>query len=278
MGASNQPHIVIWFQINVLCTRAKVLRHFDVGNQEAHFEVDTEDEEQSSIATRLLQNRKYLDHQLSPPSGERSAWLLEPLAWTTTEGTKVVLVRKPTASNLSHRAINPYIYRNIQKVGALNHLATLLDAPIDWEARYNQVVQDGRIIRKLNHFSSSPDSTSESSIQAQFIGLVESIAVRLSIDLVSDSETKIIVEDILARYEYDDRSKCDPHFLYMRANGVHLIASEAKTHRTFGPGEMWYHSSRGIQVLTVLYALSCPTFLFTQNIGSCWLKTGRGIL
>ena len=28
---------------------------------------------------------------------------------------------------------------------------------------------------------------------------------------------------------------------------------------------MWYHSSRGIQVLTALYAFNCPTFLLTQR-------------
>jgi hypothetical protein len=76
-------------------------------------------------------------------------------------------------------------------------------------------------------------------------------------------ETSIIVGGILARYEYDLRSKCDPHFL--NTNGNHLIASEAKTHRTFGEGEMWYHASRGIQVLSALYAFNCPTFLFTQK-------------
>jgi hypothetical protein len=81
--------------------------------------------------------------------------------------------------------------------------------------------------------------------------------------LVASSETKIIVGGILARYEYDIRSKCDPHFL--NANGVHLMASEVKTHRTFPMREMWYHSSRGIQVLSALYAFNCPTFLFTQK-------------
>ena len=49
---------------------------------EAHFEVDTEDEEQYSIATRLVQNQEYMDQQIAPPS----AWVLEPQAWQTTEG------------------------------------------------------------------------------------------------------------------------------------------------------------------------------------------------
>jgi hypothetical protein len=204
-----------------------------------------------------------MDHQITPPSGERSSWLLEPQTWKITEGIDVVLVRKPTASNLSHRLLNPFIYRNIQNVGTLDALATLLGSPQDWETKYNQVVGDGRIIRMLNRFIALPEDTSEADIQFQFAGLVSTIAYRLDVDLVPRSETKIIVGGILARYEYDVRSKCDPHFL--NADGAHLIASEAKTLRTFGQGEMWYHSSRGIQVLSALYAFNCPTFLFTQG-------------
>jgi hypothetical protein len=206
---------------------------------------------------------QYMDLQITPTSEEHSAWLLEPQTWKTTDGIDVVLVRKPTASNLSHRLLNPFIYRNIQNVGNLDALATLLDTPDDWETNYNQTVRDGRIIRMLNRFIELPEDTFESTIQSQFIGLVSTIAVYLDVDLVSDSETKIIVGGILARYEYDVRSKCDPHFL--NADGVHLIATEAKTHRTFGLGEMWYHSSRGIQVLSALYTFNCPTFLFSQR-------------
>ena len=230
---------------------------------EAQFEVDTDDEEQYSISTRLQQNQQYVDRQITPASVEHSAWLLEPQTWQTTEGIDVVLVRKPTASNLSHRLLNPFIYRNIQNVGTLDALATLLDTPDNWKTNYNQIVQDGRIIKMLNRFIALPEDTLESTIQWQFGGLVSTIADRLAVDLVSDSETKIIVGGILARYEYDVRSKCDPHFL--NADGVHLIASEAKTRRTFGLGEMWYHSSRGIQVLSALYAFNCPTFLFSQG-------------
>jgi hypothetical protein len=229
----------------------------------AQFESDKEDEEIYSISKRLQQNQEYMDRQITPSSVESSTLLLERQDWKTTEGTDVVLVRKPTASNLSHRLLNPFIYRNIGNVGTLDALATLLDTPDDWETKYNQIVQDGRIIRMFNRFMTLPEDTLEAGIQCQFIALVSNIAFRLEIDLVARSETRIIVGGILARYEYDVRSKCDPHFL--SADGAHLIASEVKTRRTFGLGEMWYHSSRGIQVLSALYAFNCPTFLFTQG-------------
>ncbi len=47
----------------------------------------------------------------------------------------------------------------------------------------------------------------ESDIQSRFIDIVQTIADRLGVDLDTSSETKIIVGGILARYQYDLRSK-----------------------------------------------------------------------
>jgi hypothetical protein len=240
---------------------------------EAQFQ-DSAAEEDDDISARLKQNQDYLDLQITSSLnqdyldlkitsslGER--WLLETQTWKTSDGTDVVLVRKPTASNLPHRVLNPYIYRNIKNVGPLDELARLLDTPSDWETKYNQVVQDGYIIDQMNDFRNLSVNTLEADIQCQFGGLVSAIARSLDLRIRPSSETKVIVGGILARYQYDVRSKTDPHFLNI--NGLHLIASEVKTHRTFAPGEMWYHGSRGIQVLSALYAFNCPTFLFTQR-------------
>lgn len=146
---------------------------------EAQFEVDAEDEETNSISTRLQQNQQYMDQLITPSSGANSAWILEPQAWPATENSTVVLIRRPTASNLSHRLLNPFIYRNIQTAGTLDNLASLLDTPDDWEVRYNLVVADGRIIRKLNRFSALADDAAESDIQSRFIDIVQAISVYL---------------------------------------------------------------------------------------------------
>ncbi|KAH6581814.1 hypothetical protein BASA60_002230 [Batrachochytrium salamandrivorans] len=153
--------------------------------EEAQFEVEVEDEEQHSVSTRFEQNQLYMDRQITAPSGETSAWVLEPQTWKTTEGTDVVLIRKPTASNLSHRLLNPFIYRNIQNVGTLDDLAALLDTPDDWEVRYNQVVDDGYIIDQMNRFRNLPDDTLESDIQLGFSLLVGSIATNLCVRIGS---------------------------------------------------------------------------------------------
>ncbi|KAI8895107.1 hypothetical protein BC833DRAFT_623320 [Globomyces pollinis-pini] len=204
-----------------------------------------------------------MDEQITPLSGERTMWVLEPQLRQPIEDNPVVLIRKPTAPNMTHRLLNPFLYRNIKKVGNLNDLAALLDTPIDWEERYNNVVADGYIVNMIQRFRELPDDTAESDIKSEFIGLVICISLYLGIPISPRSETKIIVGGILARYQYDVRSKTDPHFLDV--GGKNLIACEAKTHRTFGLGEMWYHHSRGIQVLSALYAFNCPTFLFTQR-------------
>ena len=231
---------------------------------EARFEADTDDEEQHSIFNRLEQNQRFMDQQMTPLPGVNTSWVLDTQSWKTTEGTPVVLIRKPTASHMSHRLLNPLIYRNIRNVGTLNDLAVLLDAPDDWEDRYNhQVVADEDIIWDMDRFRNLSDETAEADIQFQFGGLVAAIARSLRVRVRASSETKIIVGGILARYEYDLRSKTDPHFL--NTKDLNLMASEVKTHRTFAPGDMWYHDSRGIQVLSALYAFNAPTFLLTQR-------------
>ena len=65
--------------------------------------------------------------------------------------------------------------------------------------RYNQIVADGRIIRKLNRFSALADGTAEIDIRCRFIGIVQTISFRLDMDLDTSTETKIIVGGILAR-------------------------------------------------------------------------------
>jgi hypothetical protein len=229
---------------------------------DAQYEEVTEGGEQQSISARLQQNQLYMDQQIAPPSGE-SSWILVPQSWTTTEGSPVILIRRPTASNLSHFLLNPFIYRSIQAVDTLYDLAGLLDAPDDWEERCNSIVTDGYIIRALNRFRDMADDTAECNIRFGFLALITFIAHRLHIDLDSHIETKIIVGGILARYQYDLPSKSDLRFL--DANSQNLIACQVKTHRSFGPGEMWYHYSRGVQVLSALYAFNCPTFLFTHR-------------
>jgi hypothetical protein len=75
---------------------------------DAQLENETEDEETHSVAARLFQNQQYMDQQITSQQGERSAWVLEPQSLKADNGLDVILIRKPTASNLSHRLLNPH--------------------------------------------------------------------------------------------------------------------------------------------------------------------------
>ena len=231
---------------------------------EAQIQMESEDdEERYSFSAKLELNQRFMQECICPPSGENSSWILETQECKTTECSDAVLIRKPTASNLTHKLLNPFIYRNIQNVGTLNDLAALLDTPDDWEVRYNQIISDGHIITALNHFRNRSFETLEKVIQSSFIGLVSSIASRLCVDICQEIETPIIVGGILSKYEYDLRSNTDLHFLNF--SGVNLLASEVKTNATFALGDLWYHGSKGVQVLSALYACNCPTFLLTNK-------------
>ncbi len=104
----------------------------------------------------------------------------------------------------------------------------------------------------------------ESDVQFNFAGLVTVIATKLSVALAPKSESKVIVGGILVHYQYDLRGSTDPRFVHPRTK-LGIIASEVKTDKTFGEGAIWYHQSRGVQVLSTLYAHNCPTFLLTQS-------------
>ena len=216
------------------------------------------DDPRQSTADRLVQNQDYMDEQI-----KQSNWILGPQSLKTAHGKNVVLIRKPTASNMSFQLLNPYIYRNIQNIGTLDQLAAMLNAPSNWNERYHQVIANGVVLGLMQHLCSLPRETFESRIQAQFTGIVSTIASYLELLLLAKSETRIIVGGILARHEYDLRSRTDPNFITM--HGDHVIASEIKTLKSFPSDGLWYHDARGIQVLSTLYAFNCPVFLMNQK-------------
>ena len=221
--------------------------------EEPRFEADRENEAQQTTDERLAQNKDYMETQIA-------GWKVESQIW---ENQEFQLIVKPTASKLSHRLLNPFIYRNIKNVGTLNQLSILLDAPEDWETHYNQVRGNYVVNNQLEEFRNLADDTYEPRIQSMLNTIVSLIGGLLGVVVYARSEKKIIVGGILAKHEYDVRSRTDPYF--KRADGVNLIASEVKTNNTFASDAMWYHDCRGIQVLTALYSFNCPTFLLNQK-------------
>ena len=237
---------------------------------------EIEEERGLNEEQRLTSNQSFMDDQIL--QNKPIPWSLLQTDNLTTDGAPVILIEKPTASQLKHQLLNPYIYMNLKKIDTLNDLASLLDTPSDWEDTYQQkIATNADVIGHLNRLRSLPDGTTENIIQIKFEYLVIRIAFILGIRLGLDSETNIIVGGILAKYEFDLRSRTDPNFYKEFTftpgsisdttikSGIHLIGSEVKTESTFPLGHVWYHKSRGVQVLASMYAFNAPTFLLTQK-------------
>ncbi|KAJ3253378.1 hypothetical protein HK103_000698 [Boothiomyces macroporosus] len=218
------------------------------------------------VALRFTQNEEYMEAEIEQ-------WETRELKKTNSAGVPIKLVVKPQASKMSHRLLNPYIYRNIKDIDGLAGLATMLNTPPNWEEKYNQVKEKRTVIHSLTALRRLPIETRESDVQTQFGSLVSMIATHLDIGLQVKLETKIIVGGMFTKNEYDVRSRTDPHFL--GENNRHLIASEAKRSATFGDRGVWYYRSRGIQTLSALYRYGCPTFLYTQNIFKVFVENAE---
>ena len=135
--------------------------------EEPPFEADGEDEAQQTTDLRLAQNKDYMETEIAGWNADRQIW----------QNQEFQLVLKPMASKLSHRLLNPFIYRNIQNVGSLDQLAILLDSPPDWEVRYDHVKRNSIIQRQFEVFRNLADDTHEPRIQLMFSAIV-SVLIR----------------------------------------------------------------------------------------------------
>ena len=196
-------------------------------------------------------------------TGKSSAWVLQDQDWMISQDAPAVLVKKPTASELSHRDLNPSIYKRIQNVGQLDDLAQLLKSDSDWEEKYNLVIKDSAIVFHFNNFCNAKDDYSEWCLRLQFMCLAMIIGMKLGIETCSTPNINIMIGGILANHQYDIRSCTD--MIMCNMHGVNLLAAEVKTNRSFSPEDVWYHGCRGIEVVSSIYAHNCPTFLITPK-------------
>lgn len=223
-------------------------------------EIESDEEVQLPMNDRLLRNIVYMEERIKA----EPTWVLTPQTRNTSEGVPIQLIVRPTASLLYHNSLNPYLYRTVGDIPDMNHLATLLRAPLDWQAQYDRVFANRCIADALTAFMALPDDTPEITIEHAFVGIVSNIAILLGLSIGSTSQTKVVVGGPLAKHEYDLRSSTDTHFFKLFSN-IKMIASEAKTKKSFPPLHVWYNTSRGVQVFAALYAHGCPTFLYTQD-------------
>ncbi len=175
----------------------------------------------------------------------------------------ILIIKNPTASKMTYKLLHPSTYCNVKDLGDMSQLALLLDAPVNWKELHDPLVVENSIVRiAFNNLVSLPDNAEESAISLCFALLIDRASIMLGIDVKHKAETKVIVGGLLALGECDVRSQTDMHILQ---NGRNVIATEIKTDKTFRQSEVWYRKSRGVQLLTAMYAHNAPTFLFTQK-------------
>ncbi|KAJ3250764.1 hypothetical protein HK103_003178 [Boothiomyces macroporosus] len=206
-------------------------------------------------ALRFQQNEEHMER-------ETKDWKVKSLPKKMRTEMAVKVVVNPTVPKMTHRLLNPFIYRNIQDACDLSGLAYMLNVS-NWEEHY-ELVEANLIVRNcLNVFRDLPKGTSKSEIQTQFGMIVSMLAVIIGVPIEGRAEAKNILGGFLVKNEYDVRSRTSFHV--KNANGCNLLAAVTETQEAFPVSVPWYYQSRGIQTLCALYSLGCPTILYSQK-------------
>ncbi|KAI3630170.1 hypothetical protein MIR68_011605 [Amoeboaphelidium protococcarum] len=227
-----------------------------VESLELPVDVNLEDDLNQLMTARLHANRVYLDE-------EADAWeFLEPDNATTFGAIQIV--KKPTASQMMHLVLNPFLYRSLQPIDSLDALAAIVGAPTNWLDIAEEKVLNNPIIRRLYRVLTSIDfSGSESAIQDSFDVLVAQIGSCLGITVQYIHNQSFIVGGVLARSKYDIRGRSNTIFKGWSGNA--LLATECKKASAFPVDKLWHHGSRGIQTISTMYRSGCPTILYSQK-------------
>ncbi|KAI3643694.1 hypothetical protein MP228_009858 [Amoeboaphelidium protococcarum] len=202
-------------------------------------EVGSEDDTDALMNAKLLANRTFLDD-------ERARWEMVDSALYNSDDFKIV--KKPTASQMHHLVLNPFLYRGLQPIATLDDLAGLVGAPSNWSEICDQkVMSDVAVDLIYRDFVSLDESTSEIIVESMF----------------ERPQIPFIVGGILARSQYDIRGRSDTIFQDRSQNFI--LATECKKASAFVADKLWHHGSRGIQTFSTMYRSGCPTILFSQK-------------
>ena len=228
------------------------------GVEEEESETDIQDsdiEDEVDITNLCERNQSYC-------TAEMKKWTVDP--YGLEGGDTIQLIVKPIASKMNYKLLHPLFYCDLKELGTLDNLATLVNAPTDWEARYDRVLARNETIgRSLNKLIALPEGTSEADVSCAFSHLVFAMAVILEVHVTARAETPIAVGGLLVDKKLFLRSNTDVNF---SKDGRVVIATELKAAKAFSEGELWYRKSRGIQALAAMYAHRAPTFLASQKL------------
>lgn len=170
---------------------------------------------------------------------------------------------KPTASNINHLALNPFLYRSVKPM-TLDDLARIVEAPLDWQTKSTDIWEkNASVKRSVNLLRAKPPGTYEAQIEFLVGQIVCLIAYALDIVTFPSSQTNVYVGGFLAEPSYDMKSQTDCYF--KKSSGLAcFLATEVKRLETYKSTDIWYENSRGAQVFSQMFGRNCPTFLMNQ--------------
>ncbi|KAI3639782.1 hypothetical protein MIR68_002096 [Amoeboaphelidium protococcarum] len=236
----------------------------DIENYESESDVETilsvesfndENSQQDDLEAKLDINCQYLD-------GQVHEW--EFMSPSSIIQDTVRVMKKPTASQLQHLVLNPYLYRGLQQITSLNHLAEIVGAPSTWLDTYTKNVMNNALLRRiLRNFVDLEDNSPEIVVQSAFDDVVTYIGFPLGLYVTRANFSPFVVGALFAHPTYDVRAQSDTIFKGLSGNP--LLATEAQRATAFPVSKLWHHGSRGIQTLCTLYRTGCPTILYSQK-------------
>ncbi|KAJ3115805.1 hypothetical protein HDU96_011083 [Phlyctochytrium bullatum] len=217
----------------------------------------SDEEFPDSLDAHIALNQKYLD-------GRRSSWRIE--RYRHKENMSVV--HSPTASKIHYKAMHPLHYRH-EKVGVglrnLNELAAALGAPDDWEDQIQRVKADPAVLEALDDFQDCSDD--ELVVESLFQTIVTSIKQSLARHVLPAGHLRFAVCGLLVDTTLIVLGATDTYWKTRTSDGNDriVLATEMKTKSSWQDGELWYRSSRGIQVRAALYSSEAPTILLSPD-------------
>ncbi|KAI3635361.1 hypothetical protein MIR68_006927 [Amoeboaphelidium protococcarum] len=218
-------------------------------------EVGSDDDTATLMNAKLLANRAFLDAEIA-------RWEMVDSTLYNSDDFKIV--KKPTASQMHHLVLNPFLYRGLQPIATLDDLAGLVGAPSHWSEICDQKVMGDVVVDLIyRDFVGLDESTSEIIVESMFERLVNRIGDCLGTLIYHRPQIPFIVGGILARSQYDIRGRSDTIFQDRSQNFI--LATECKKASAFAADKLWHHGSRGIQTFSTMYRTGCPTILFSQK-------------
>jgi hypothetical protein len=274
---------------SVRSTRDEVADHPAHGEPFAHLSLDRHYERNDAAFKEVLEDKATVTKPVTPrdvvgggPRGQemqRGVASQQGAEGPGGEDGCRLLITRPTASGMDSRVLHPSTYRDLPSIPTINELAKALNVP-DWKEKTKALRKHTLwpvVERALRDFRTTPLDKDETVINSNFSSLMRILGYALDLTCNPDSQRSFGVGGILAGPKYAFRGKSDtPYEVEGRAatscaahggattdkhegklarpESAMVLTCEFKTAQAFPYGRVWYHGSRGLQLLGGLWS------------------------